>query len=203
MTGAGAVIDISHFSPYQYGRQAPLWWGMVGILTIEATVFATLIASYFYLGLGPPTWPPPGVKQPELLLPTLGTAILLASGLTMHWADRSIDRGEPRRLPRYLIASMVLAAAFLTLKVIEYAQVPYRWDSHAYGSIVWTIIGLHGTHVTLLLGKTVVVTILAWRGYFTARRRLGVTINGLYWHFVVVIWLPLYAVLYWSPRVLG
>lgn len=203
MNAPAPAIDVAHLSPYQFGSQSPLWWGMIGILTIETTVFTCLVASYFYLGLDAPTWPPPGVKRPDLLLPSLGTVAILASSFTMHRADSSIDHGEPERLPRWLIASIALALVFLALKVIEYAHVPYRWDSHPYGSIVWTIIGFHGTHVTLLVAKTVVVSVLAWRGYFTARRRLGVTINGLYWHFVVVVWLPLYAVLYWSPRVLG
>jgi heme/copper-type cytochrome/quinol oxidase subunit 3 len=60
----------------------------------------------------------------------------------------------------------------------------------------------HAVHVLSVVLKTLFVAYLATHGYFTRERRLGVTVNGLYWHFVVVVWIPLYLVLYWSPRIL-
>lgn len=195
-----SAIDAGRFSPYNFGSQAPVWWGMIGLIVIESTVFGSLIASYFYLGMGHEDWPPPGIKDPDLLLPTIGTAALLLSSVPMLWADRGIRRGELFPLRIGLLISLVLGLVFLGLKVVEYSDVEYRWDSHAYGSIVWIIIGFHGTHVVALALKTVVVSALAWLGFFTRERRLGVTTNGLYWHFVVIVWIPLYLVLYWSPR---
>jgi heme/copper-type cytochrome/quinol oxidase subunit 3 len=193
-------VDASRFSPYNFGSQGPLWWGMWGLILIEAAVFASLIASYFYLGSSYPEWPPAGVKEPELLLPTIASAVIFASSLPMHWADKAIKEGNGRSLKINLTVSIGLALVFLALKYFEYSDAPYRWDSHVYGSIVWAIIMFHSTHVTALVLKTAVVDALAWRGYFNRRRRLGVTANGLYWHFVVAVWLPLYLVLYWSPR---
>ncbi len=59
----------------------------------------------------------------------------------------------------------------------------------------------HSTHVTVVVLKTTVLAVLAWGGgYFSRTNRIGVTVNGLYWYFVSAIWLPLYFVLYWSPR---
>ena len=197
------VADVRGLTPYQHSTRATLWWGMLGIIAIELTVFAGLVTTYFYLKLGAAEWPPGGTPQPELLLPTIGTLLLLASSPVIHWADTGIRAGKQRRLAIGMLGGALLASAFLVIKFIEYSHVPYRWDDHAYGSIVWTIIGFHSAHVMALLLKTVVVDVLAWRGYFDAERRLGVTINGLYWHFVVAIWVPLYLVLYWSPRVFG
>lgn len=96
----------------------------------------------------------------------------------------------------------MLAGVFLVLKVVEYSQVSYSWDDHAYGSVVWLVIGFHSTHVITLVLKTIVMLVLEWRGYFNEKRTLGVQVNGLYWHFVVAVWLPLYVVLYWSPRLM-
>jgi cytochrome c oxidase subunit III len=200
MQAVRAVGDIGGLSPYQFEREAPLWWGFVLMITIESAVFATLVASYFYLKSGISTWPPGGLEDPELLLPTLNTLFLLASMWPMHLADRAAQRGDSSTMTAGLVVSTALAVMFLTLKVIEYADVPYLWNDHAYGSIVWTIVGFHTAHVLALVLKTTVVAVLAGRGYFNEQRRLGVTVNGIYWHFVVLIWVPLYLVLYWSPR---
>jgi cytochrome c oxidase subunit III len=197
------VIHVGHLPNLVSGSRAPLWWGMAMLLVIESMVFGTLVASYFYLRMGHPEWPPPGVSPPELLLPSLNTLVLLASSGFMYYGDKSITKGNASGLVRGVAGAVALAVVFLVLKVVEYAGVPYRWDDHAYGSIVWTIVGFHSAHVASVALKGVVVFILGYRGYFTAERHLGVQVNGLYWHFVVLVWVPLFAVLYLAPRLMG
>jgi cytochrome c oxidase subunit III len=194
------TLDVRHLSPYAIRTDGLLWWGMLGMIAIETAVFAMLVSSYFYLKTQSDTWPMGGFDAPSLTLPTINTAILLLSSAVMHWADTGIERNDQRRLQIGIIGAAALAFVFLVLKVVEYANVPYRWDDNAYSSIVWAIIGFHSAHVFLLLAKTVVVATLAMRGFFDETRRLGVIINGMYWHFVVAVWIPLYLVLYWSPR---
>jgi cytochrome c oxidase subunit III len=196
----GAVIDVRPLPNLVSGSRAPIWWGIVLLLAIESTVFGTLIASYFYLKMGEPNWPPAGIKDPDLLLPTINTLVLVASSIPMYLADSGVTKGKLGRLRWGLAGALVFAIVFLVLKVVEYSAVEYAWDDHAYGSIVWLIIGFHSAHVISLVLKTLVMLALAWRGYFNERRTLGITVNGLYWHFVVAVWVPLYAVLYWSPR---
>jgi heme/copper-type cytochrome/quinol oxidase subunit 3 len=198
-----AVLDVSRLPDAGARGHAPVWWGMVMLLVIETAVFGMLIVSYYYLKLGEPQWPPPGIPQPDLLLPSINTIVLLASSVSMHAADHAASEDDQPALRWGLLISLVLAITFLVLKVVEYSGVSYRWDDHAYGSIVWTIIGFHSTHVLTLVLKTMVVGTLAWRGYFAHRRKLiGIQVNGLYWHFVVGVWVPLYLVLYWSPRLM-
>lgn len=196
----GAAIDVRPLPNLVSGSRAPVWWGIVMLLTIESTVFGTLIASYFYLRIGEPQWPPPGVDEPKLLLPSINTVVLLASSIPMYIADRAVTRGRLRQLRWGLAIAVVLAIVFLVLKAVEYSGVPYAWYDHAYGSIVWLIIGFHSAHVISLVLKTIVMLALALRGYFNEKRTLGVQVNGLYWHFVVAVWVPLYLVLYWAPR---
>lgn len=184
-------------------HRAPLWWGMVGIIAIEATVFLALITSYYYLRLFAVAWPPEGIGLPDLGLPLASTALLLASSIPVYWADHRARKGDLRALKIGLLLGVVLAVAFLAIKVYEYSHVGFRWDTHAYGSIVFAIIGFHSAHVIALLFKTLVVLAAAFRGHFSAQRNVGVQINGLYWHFVVIAWLPLFFTLYLSPRLLG
>jgi heme/copper-type cytochrome/quinol oxidase subunit 3 len=95
-----------------------------------------------------------------------------------------------------------LAGFFLGLKAIEYSAVDYRWDTHSYASIVRAITGFHAAHVMALIFKTIIVGVQARAADFRQGRRLVVQSNGIYWHFVVAIWIPLYVVLYWSPRLI-
>ncbi len=184
------------------GSRSTLWWGMALLIVIELTVFSALLVSYFYFKSELEQWPPGGIERPKLLLPTVNTVIIFGSSAAIYWADRGIKRGNQRHLMIGLVASFVLGAIFLTIKAIEYSDYSYNWATNVYGSIVWTITGFHSGHVLGVLLKTLVLIALAWQGYFDADRHLGVQINGLYWHFVVVIWIPIYFTLYLSPYLL-
>jgi cytochrome c oxidase subunit III len=195
-----AVLDASRLSPYLNWTRGPLFWGMLGLVLIETAVFASFIAAYLFLMAGSPEWPPPPHSPPELLLPTLNTLLLIASSFVVHWADKGIRKGEQRPLQIGMLISIVMGLAFLTLKWVEYHDSEYWWDSHAYGSIIWVMIGFHSVHVAAVVLKAIMVDVLAWRGYFNRYRRLGAEVNGVYWHFVVAIWLPLYVTIYLLPR---
>jgi cytochrome c oxidase subunit III len=195
-----ATLDVSRLPVYASGSRALLWWGMFLLVTIESVVFATFIASYLFLRFVAPEWPPAGIAPPELLLPTINTIILIASSAAVYWGDNGIKKGDVMRLKLGVGAAALFSALFLVLKVVEYSDVKYYWDSHAYGSIIWTMIVFHSAHVGSVLLKGLIVLVLAFRGHFDAERHLGAQINGLYWHFVVGIWIPLYFTIYWVPR---
>lgn len=182
------------------GVQPPFYWGMAGMILIEIVVFASLITTYFYLRSGSVFWPQDQIDPPELLLPTINTLVLLASSVPIFLADKGIRKGNQTQLKIGLIGSFILGAIFLVLKYIEYSGLDYSWNTNAYASIKWTIIGFHSAHVIALLLKTLVVGTWAFMGHFNERRNAAVQANGLYWHFVVFIWLPLYFTLYLSPR---
>ncbi|MCE7984980.1 MAG: cytochrome c oxidase subunit I [Caldilinea sp. CFX5] len=184
------------------GVRPPFWWGMAGLIMIETVVFASLVASYFYLRASAQEWPLEGLKPPDLLLPSINALILFASSIPIYLADRGIRRGNQTHLKVGLAVSFVLGLIFLALKYVEYSNLDYNWATNAYTSIVWTITGFHSAHVIALLLKTLVVGVWAFQGYFNERRYSALTVNGLYWHFVVVAWVPLFFTLYLSPRLI-
>jgi len=179
-----------------------VWWGVLFMIVIEAAVFASLILSYFYLRARAEAWPLGDIDPPALLLPTLNSLILLASVLPVAWADRAARRGDRRRLLIGKHVAQALLVVFLVVKVIEYSGYDYNWRTNAYGSLVWTMTGLHVAHVVVVLLKSGVVTALAWKRYFGPSRYVGVQANALYWYFVAAIWIPLYATIYLTPHVL-
>ena len=184
------------------GVRPPFWWGMVGLILIETVVFGSLITSYFYLRSGAVEWPLGGIDPPDLLLPTMNAFILFASSIPVYIADQGIKKGNQTRLKVGLTIGILMAIIFLVIKYIEYSGLDYNWTTNAYGSIVWTITGFHSAHVLALVMKTIVVGVLAYQGYFNAERHAGVSANGLYWHFVVAVWLPLFLTLYIAPRLI-
>ena len=182
------------------GTQAPLFWGMLLFILIETIFFAAFIVSYFYLRDREQEWPPGKTPLPDLRLPVTYTIVLLLSSVAMHMGDRAVQEGNNRMLVRAQTVALLLMLLFLTLKVLDFALVvPDRWYTDAYGSLTWTLSGLHAIHASSVLLKGVIVLALARRGWFTPERRLGVQINGVYWHFVVLIWLPIFFTLYLFP----
>lgn len=185
---------------FPLGPKSVIWWAMAGLIAIEVVVFSGLIAIYFYLKLSNPSWPPQGISEPELLLPTLNSLLLIGSGVAVYLAGRSIRRGRPRGLLIGQIVGVALATVFLALKVVEYSTYGYDWTTHAYGSVTFTMTGLHAGHLLSVVLKGLVIIAMAWRGMFRPDRHLAVETHGMYWQFVVAVWIPLYFTLYISPR---
>lgn len=188
------------------GPRALGWWGMALLIATEATLFALLIASYWYLRFrNGPVWPPAGIEAPSLGLPLVMTVLLLSSSIPMHVADRGIRAGNQARLRAGLLVSFLLGLAFLTLQVaVEY---PETLDLHppssgAYGTLFFSLTGLHGAHVLVGLLMSVWVQARAWNGAFSERRHVTVQNMAMYWHFVDTVWVFVLATVYLSPRVL-
>jgi heme/copper-type cytochrome/quinol oxidase subunit 3 len=147
-----------------------------------------------------PSWPI-NAAPPELGPGTAVTAILLASlvpnFLVMRWAARE----DLRKVQISLLVMVVFGIAPLVVRIFEFPAMRVLWDTNAYGSTVWLMLGLHTTHLITDLGETVVLSVLMFSRHGDNTRRFGdVQDNALYWYFVVLSWLPLYACLYWVPR---
>ncbi len=186
------------------GPTAFAWWGMVWLILTEAALFAVVLLSYWFLRFrSGPEWPPDGIARPELALPLVMTAILWSSSLPVHLADRGIRAGNQRRLRLGLLAGWVLGATFITLQVVlEYPRVLEEFSprTNAYGSLFFTITGLHGAHVVVGLLISVWVQARAWLGAFDERRHVSVQNFTMYWHFVDVVWLFVLFTIYLSPH---
>ena len=181
------------------GRQSFGWWGMVLAIMTEGAFFASLLFAYFYLGSLHPDWPP---ELPELHLSLPNTGLLLASSATLWWAERGIRTGNASRLRWGLLMTFVLGVVFLSIQGLEYAEQDFTPTTHAYGSLFFTVTGFHGAHVAVGLVMLGVIQVRAWLGHFAADGHDAVTLTGMYWHFVDVVWLAVFASLYLSPRFL-
>jgi heme/copper-type cytochrome/quinol oxidase subunit 3 len=194
------VLDLAELPLHGMKSASITWWGTLSFMLIEGTGFALVLAIYFYLASLAPEWPI-GAPPPELTPGTIVTAILLASVAPNYLVLRWAERGQLNRVRAGLIAMVLVGGALLVFRWYEFPALHIRWDSNAYGSITWTLLGLHATHLITDLIDTIVLAVLMFTGHGGNKRRLGdVQDNALYWYFVVLTWLPIYAVLYWGPR---
>lgn len=176
------------------------WWGTAAFMLIEGTGFALLIAVYLYLLSLAPSWPI-NAAPPELGPGTVVTIILLVS-LVPNWLiARWAAREDLRRVQIGLLIMTAFGIAPLIVRVFEFPALLVLWDTNAYGSIIWFLLGLHTSHLITDLGETIVLAALMFTRHGDNRRRFGdIQDNALYWNFVVLAWLPIYGCLYWVPR---
>jgi len=195
----GRTLDVAGLPSFAFSHHSLMWWGTLGLMAIEGTVFALAVMTYFYLRSHASTWPM-SAMPPELLWGTLNTAIMLASLLPNHLTKRAAERYDLRGVRIWLSASILFGVAFLVVRCYEFAGVNVRWDSNAYGSVVWVLLGLHTTHLVTDVFDSIVLAVLFFTGPLEGKRYVDVSENSFYWYFVVFSWLPIYLVLYWGAR---
>jgi heme/copper-type cytochrome/quinol oxidase subunit 3 len=197
-----AVVDVSHLPSAMFGHAANLWWGVFGLFAIESTMFGLLVMSYFYLRQAAPQWPPAAISWPALGVATADAAVLLASLAPMIWTHRRALRLDRRGVALGLAISTVFALASIVLRFLEFGAVHVRWDVHAYGSIVWMILGMHLVHlITSTIENVLLAALLVTSRYVEERHLVDASVNAIYWYFVVATWLPLYVIVFLVPWV--
>jgi cytochrome c oxidase subunit 3 len=158
--------------------------------------FSGLFATYFTLrsiNVGP--WPPEGAEL-ETARALIFTLLLVSSSATMQMAVRAIVRNDKMAFRRWLVLSAVLGVAFLSNQAVEWTSAPFSVSSHAFGSLFFTMTGFHGFHVT---GGILAMAVLLGR---SGSKRFGesslpsVEVVSYYWHFVDVVWVIMFAVLF-------
>ena len=161
------------------------WWGAALFIATEATLFGTLIATYYYLRFNATHWPPPGVEHPKVALPLILTAILVATTVPIFFAVRAARAGSARLAWLLFLVAVVVQAGYLGVQVHEFLSELDKFSPHdsAYASIYFTIIGAHHAHV--VVGMAIELWVL-WKllGGLTNYRMIGVRVAALYWYFV-------------------
>jgi YVTN family beta-propeller protein len=119
---------------------------------------------------------------------TLNTVVLVASVLPNVWYKRAAERQDRRTVKIGLLISIAFAIAFIVIRVFEFRALNCRWDTNAYGSVVWTLLGFHTTHLVTDFLDTCVLTVLMFTGPIEGKRFGDVSENAFYWYFVVAVW---------------
>ncbi|HKP12319.1 MAG TPA: cytochrome c oxidase subunit 3 [Blastocatellia bacterium] len=197
------ALDVSHLPAHVYGSRAPLWWGNLLLIVIEGTMFALAIASYFYLRKNFAHWPPPPNPLPEVLLPTINLFVILVSlapAIRVHVL--AVNEGSQFQIQLALLIEIAFIIAVLVLRFYEFPALHCLWNSHAYGSITWALLGLHLLHLVASVCESMLLFVWTLTHTLDKKHRLDLSLLAIYWYFVVASWVVIYAVVFLSPRVM-
>jgi cytochrome c oxidase subunit 3 len=173
--------------------------GILLFIVSEVMLFGSFFAAYFFIRVvatvGP--WPPDGLTLP-VSVAGVNTAILVSSSFTIHYALESIRRGNRTGLKLGLVLTWMLGATFLFIQINEYVHLGFSARDLGFGSIFYSLTGLHGAHVFVGLCLLSFASIRAFRGHFGSEEKdhLGVEVPGIYWHFVDIMWIIVFLTVY-------
>jgi heme/copper-type cytochrome/quinol oxidase subunit 3 len=196
----GNALDVSVLPSFGFSHRSLMWWGNLGMVTIEGVAFAFLIIVYFYLRSLSNAWPDGG-RAPDLLWGTINLVIILASAVPNYLAQRAAGGCSVGKVRLWLYVGCVLGVALCAVRWMEFTALNVRWDSGAYGSVVWILLGVHSFNLVTDVADTFVLTAVTYAQPVEGKRFVDIAENCGYWYFVVLSWLPVYAVVYFGARV--
>ena len=178
--------------------------GMILFITSEVMFFGGLFAAYFNLRANAPQWPPEEFAGTLKILPFVGpaTILLIISSFTCQWAVWAIRRDDRTVFIRGMAVTVLLGIVFLLMQITDYAFLGSEGltlASGQFGTTYYTLTGFHGAHV---FGGVVMLSVILYRGMagqFSGRHYDAVEGASLYWHFVDVVWILLFSLLYLLP----
>jgi len=175
--------------------------GMWVFLGSEVMFFTALIGAYLILRVGNPgAWPAGGPKEVlNIPITAANTFLLICSSVSMVKAFAAIAKGDQRGLRLWLIATIVMGASFVGVQAYEYIELVHHGfvpSEGLFGSTFYTMTGFHGFHVSMGVLCMIFVAWKAFRGKYTAQDYRGVEVIGLYWHFVDLVWIILFTIVY-------
>ena len=194
-----AAVDVSTLPDYAFGHRSVLWWATLCMIVIEGMAFALVITSYLYLKGRMPHWPD-GVPNPRLLWGTLNVVIMMAAMVPNELTKKAAERFDRGGVKLWLSVSLLFAAAFTVVRFLEFGALNVRWDTNAYGSVTWVLLGFHTVHVLTDVLDSAVLDAIMFIGPVDEHRFVDISENSAYYYFVVLSWLPIYGVLYLAPR---
>ena len=195
------ALDVSSLPEVAFGPSNTTWLANVFYMMIEGTMFALLFASYFYLRTRTSSWPP--IQDPPYLWYGVANGIVfLLSLIPARYAQKVAPTGDRARIMFALAGLALFAVIAMVLRGFELANLNCRWYDNAYGSIVWSLIGLHTGHLITEFIETVVILGVSLTRKMEGTRLADVAVNSDYWYFVVVTAILVNFVIYGTTRFL-
>ena len=172
-------------------------FGVVIFLIAESMIFLGLFSAFLIYRSVMPVWPPEGTPELELLLPGINTVILISSSFVMHKGQSAIKKNDVSGLQVWFGITAVMGAIFLAGQLYEYFHLEFGLTTNLFASSFFVLTGFHGLHVTFGL---MLILFVLWRSrqksHYSSESHFGVEAAELYWHFVDVVWIILFGLVY-------
>jgi cytochrome c oxidase subunit III len=195
------VMDVSALPDSVFGNRDILWWGTLGFVVIEGFTLALCAMAYVYLMQNFSSWPPEHTPRPSLGVPTANVVLMLASLPVAVGVHRSAKRYELGRVRVGLLICSMLVAVFVALRIVELvASLNVKWNTNAYGSAQWLVVGSHATLLIIQMIEVFGIAIMFWIAPLERKHFSDAADAMFYWYFMVLAWVPLYVLCYLIPR---
>ncbi|HEY9154735.1 MAG TPA: cytochrome c oxidase subunit 3 [Opitutaceae bacterium] len=204
------ALDVSALPESALDHRSLIWWGNTLLLVIETTMFALLVASFLYVRMNFPIFPPVLTTRPitilhpfpELARPTMTLLILIVSVIPAILADRLALRMNSLGV-RVTFGILVLFGIVAAIsRFYDLHSFLFVWSDNAYASVVWTIASLHLMHIIVATSENTAMLLWAMTHPLDRKHARDVRVSAVYWYWVVGIWIPLYLLIYFGPRIL-
>lgn len=172
-------------------------FGVVLFLIAESAIFLGLFSAYLIYRSVMPVWPPEGTPERELLLPGINSLILISSSFVMHKGQEEIRKNNLAGLQLWFGLTALMGIIFLAGQIYEYYHLEMGLTTNLFASCFYVLTGFHGLHVTF--GLLLILSVLLRsrvKGHYSSQSFFGVEAAELYWHFVDVVWIILFILVY-------
>lgn len=194
------VADVSQLPDVTFGPRSTTWWGTVGFMVTEGLSLVICAFAYLYLRKNFYHYPPEGTRLPSLGIPIIQLIVMLISIVPMFLAARYARRLDVNGTRVALLIALAIKVAVLVLRWYEFSALNTQWNSDAYGSAAWIVMGFHTTLLILDVAEDAGFALILWTGRARAQTMSDVVDDVLYWYFTVAAWFPLFALLFLYPR---
>jgi heme/copper-type cytochrome/quinol oxidase subunit 3 len=195
------VMDLRGLPDVVFGPRDIMWWGTLGFVLIEGFTLVLCAVAYVYITQNFSTWPPQNTPLPSLVAPTVQVVVMLASLLPARWTARAARRYDVGKVRIGLVVASAFGIAIVGLRAWELlVSLNVKWDTNAYGSVQWLVLGSHATLLAVELIEIVGMALIFWLAPVEEKHMSDVSDMVFYWYFMVLSWLPLYVLCFWLPR---
>jgi len=172
-------------------------FGLLTFLFSEGMLFVGLFTAYLAFRAIAPEWPPEGTEKLEILLPGINTIILVSSSFVIHQADHAIKENKLKAVQLWFLATFAMGAIFIAGQLYEYQHLGFGFTTNLFASTFFVLTGFHGLHVIIGLCLIMAVLLRSLKvGHYNSQKHFGIEAASIYWHFVDIIWIVLFLILY-------
>ena len=196
------ALDVSALPEVAFGHRNVSWLGNIFYLMIEGTILALMVVVYFYLRTRSMEWPPAGILPPDLRFGVANGIVFLVSLVPARWVQVQARRGNVSGVRIGLMVLLAFEVITMVLRGFEFTVLHCGWTQTAYGSAIWTLLGLHAGHLATEFIETLVVTCVSFTKKMEGMRLADVGMNSNYWYFVVGWAVVIDVLLYGTTRLL-
>jgi heme/copper-type cytochrome/quinol oxidase subunit 3 len=194
------TVDVTELPTVVFGQRGLLWWGTVGFAVVESMTLLLTIAAYFYLRRNFHSFPPEGYPLPDWIVPTIGMLIFLATCIPAYFLKKTATKLDRKATTFWLVIMSICGLALCVVRTFDFFALRVLWMTSAYGSVIWVLLGFHGSLIVIEAGEVIGTTALFLKGPVLPRHYPDTCDISNYWYFLVASWLPIWFIVYIGPR---